>query len=87
MKLLGILKEKFEKAETIEDKKKILAEVGVELTDEELEGVVGGMTHEEAYELMMQLRESGKLPQTSYEQAARAALSKFEQEMRSVARG
>ena len=42
MKLLGILKEKFEKAETIEEKKKVLAEVGVELTDDELEGVTGG---------------------------------------------
>ncbi len=42
MKLLGILKEKFEKAETIEDKKKVLAEVGVELTDDELEDVTGG---------------------------------------------
>lgn len=36
------LKEKFDKAETIEDKKKVLAEVGVELTDDELDNVAGG---------------------------------------------
>ena len=49
MKLLGILKEKFEKAETIEEKKKVLAEVGVELTDDEFEGVTGGTPLGQAY--------------------------------------
>ena len=42
MQLTGELKEKVEKAETKEDAKKILAEAGVELTDEELEQVAGG---------------------------------------------
>lgn len=42
MKLLGILKEKFDKAETIEEKKKVLAEAGIELTDDELYLVAGG---------------------------------------------
>ena len=42
MKLTDELKDKLVKAETIEDKKKVLAEVGVELTDDELEGVAGG---------------------------------------------
>ena len=42
MKLLGILKEKFDKAKTTEDKKKVLVEAGIVLTDEELDGVIGG---------------------------------------------
>ena len=42
MKLLGFLKDKVDKAETIEEKKDIIAEAGMELTDDELEGVAGG---------------------------------------------
>lgn len=42
MKLTGILKDKDDKAETMEAKKDIIAEAGMELTDDELEGVVGG---------------------------------------------
>ena len=42
MKLTGILKDKVDKAETMEAKKDIIAEAGMELTDEELEGVAGG---------------------------------------------
>lgn len=42
MNLTGELKDKVEKAETMEEKKNIIAEAGMELTDEELEGVAGG---------------------------------------------
>ena len=42
MKLTGLLKNKVEEAQTKEEKKAIIAEAGIELTDEELEGVVGG---------------------------------------------
>jgi len=43
MKLTGILKDKVDKAETKEEKKDIIAQAGMELTDEELEGVAGGI--------------------------------------------
>ena len=42
MKLTGILKDKVSKAETKEEKKDIIAEAGMELTDEELDMVAGG---------------------------------------------
>ena len=42
MKLTGLLKNKVEEAQTKEEKKAIIAEAGMELTDEELEGVAGG---------------------------------------------
>ena len=42
MNLTGNLKDKVEKAETMEEKKNIIADAGMELTDEELEGVAGG---------------------------------------------
>ena len=42
MKLLGLLKDKVDKAETKEEKKAIIAEAGMELTDEELDCVAGG---------------------------------------------
>ena len=42
MKLTGILTDKVDKAETMEAKKDIIAEAGMELTDDELEGVAGG---------------------------------------------
>ena len=42
MQLTGELKDKVDKAETKEEKKNILAEAGMELTDEELENVIGG---------------------------------------------
>ena len=42
MKLTGILKDKVSKAETMEAKKDIIAEAGMELTDDELEMVAGG---------------------------------------------
>lgn len=42
MKLTGLLKSKVEEAQTKEEKKKIIAEAGMELTDEELDGVAGG---------------------------------------------
>ena len=42
MKLTGILKDKVDKAETMEAKKDIIADAGMELTDEELAGVSGG---------------------------------------------
>ena len=42
MKLTGILKDKVDKAETMDEKKDIIAQAGMELTDEELDGVAGG---------------------------------------------
>ena len=42
MKLIGKLKEKVDKAETREEKKEIIEEAGVALTDEELDKVAGG---------------------------------------------
>ena len=42
MKLTGLLKNKVEEAQTKEEKKAIIAEAGMELTDEELEAVAGG---------------------------------------------
>lgn len=42
MKLTGELKERVSKAETKEEKKGIIAEAGMELTDEEMDNVVGG---------------------------------------------
>ena len=42
MKLIGALKEKVEKAETMEEKKRLIEEAGIELTDEEIEMVSGG---------------------------------------------
>ena len=49
MKLTGILKDKVDKAETMEAKKDIIAEAGMELTDDELEGVAGGYARPESY--------------------------------------
>ena len=46
MKLTGILKDKVTKAETMEEKKDIIAQAGMELTDEELEGVAGGARYQ-----------------------------------------
>lgn len=48
MKHTGELKDKVEAVETKEEKKDIIAQAGMVLTDEELEGVAGGgsvMTH------------------------------------------
>ena len=43
MKLTGILKDKVDKAETMEAKKDIIADAGMELTDDELDMVAGGI--------------------------------------------
>lgn len=47
MKLTGKLKEQVEKAETKEEKKSLIKDAGMELTDEELDMVAGGgsVTH------------------------------------------
>ena len=45
MKLTGILKDKVDKAETMEAKKDIIAEAGMELTDDELDMVAGGISN------------------------------------------
>ena len=42
MKLTGTLKDKVDKAETMEAKKTIIAQAGMELTDDEMENVAGG---------------------------------------------
>ena len=47
MKITSELKEKLEAAKTAEEKKKLLAEAGMELTDEEIEKVTGGIVVED----------------------------------------
>ena len=42
MKLTGDLKNQVEKAESKEEKKKLIEEAGMELTDEEMDQVAGG---------------------------------------------
>ena len=42
MKLVGELKNKVEKTETLEDAKKIIEDAGMQLSDEELDTVAGG---------------------------------------------
>lgn len=42
MKLIGKLKENVEKAENKEQAKELIAEAGMELTDEEMDQVAGG---------------------------------------------
>ena len=42
MKLVGELKEKVEKAESKEEARDTIREAGIELTEEEMEQVVGG---------------------------------------------
>lgn len=44
MKLTGLLKRKVEESPTKEEKKQIIAEAGMELTDEELDVVSGGLS-------------------------------------------
>ena len=43
MELTGKLKEEVEKAETKEEKKRLIEDAGMELTDEELDQVAGGL--------------------------------------------
>ena len=43
MKITPELKEKLETAKTAEEKKKLIAEAGMELTDEEIEKIAGGI--------------------------------------------
>lgn len=42
MKLTGKLKDKVDAVKTMEEKKAVIAEAGMELTNDELEGVAGG---------------------------------------------
>ena len=49
MKLTGVLKKKVEVAETMETKKDIIADAGMELTDDELENVAGGKSSDKHY--------------------------------------
>ena len=50
MKLVGELKNKVEKAENQEEAKKIIKEAGMELTDEELDQVAGGVIWRLSYD-------------------------------------
>ena len=43
MELTGLLKNKVEEAQTKEEMRTIIAEAGMELTDEELDGIAGGI--------------------------------------------
>lgn len=47
MKITPELKEKLETAKTAEEKKKLIAETGMELTDEEIEKIAGGIVVED----------------------------------------
>lgn len=42
MKLIGILKDKVEKAATPEEAKEIIKDAGIDLTDEEIDQIAGG---------------------------------------------
>lgn len=46
MNLIGEIKDEAERTETMKEKKNIIAEAGMELTDEELAGVSGGRKYE-----------------------------------------
>ena len=50
MKLVGELKDKVKKAENQEEAKKIIKEAGMELTDEELDQVAGGVIWRLSYD-------------------------------------
>ena len=54
MKLVGKLKEKVNKAETKEQAKEIIANAGMELTDDEMDKVSGGVGFDGNGTLMMQ---------------------------------
>lgn len=58
MKLIGKLKENVEKTENKEEAKKMIAEAGMELTDEEMEQVAGGCSINSACENVMILNNS-----------------------------
>lgn len=47
MKITPELKEKLTAAKTAEEKKKLIAETGMELTDEEIEKIAGGIVVED----------------------------------------
>lgn len=44
MKFTGLLKEKVDAAQSKEEKKKVLSEAGIELTDDEIDAIAGGAT-------------------------------------------
>ncbi len=48
MKLIGELKDKVEKAENQEEAKKIIKDAGMELTDEEMDQVAGGLIYDKS---------------------------------------
>ena len=50
MELTGKLKEQVEQAKTKEEAKDLIAQAGMELTDEELDSVAGGEYWQEKYE-------------------------------------
>ena len=45
MKLTGELKKQVEKTDNMDEKKRLIEEAGMELSDEELDQVAGGMLH------------------------------------------
>ena len=46
MKLIGELKEKVEAAESREEARRAIEGAGMELTDDELDGIAGGLRHD-----------------------------------------
>ncbi len=50
MKLVGELKNKVERTENLEDAKKIIEEAGMQLSDEEMDQVAGGVIWRLSYD-------------------------------------
>ena len=67
MKLTGILKTKVDKAETMEEKKGIIADAGMELNDDELNEVAGGYSRPVGAIKPGQSRSCNKCNQTFYD--------------------
>lgn len=57
MKLVGELKEKVEKTEDLTEAKNLIENAGMQLTDEEMNQVAGGITEEEVNAQIKQIKQ------------------------------
>ncbi len=73
MKLVGELKEKLEKAESMDQAKQAIENAGIELTENELNSVAGGITEEESRRMQRAIWED-KLLHTDGDAAKRMYL-------------
>ncbi len=73
MKLVGELKEKVEKAEDLTEAKQAIENAGMELTEDELNSVAGGITEEESRRMQRAIWED-KLLHTDGDAAKRMYL-------------